>query len=109
VNLFVAPLEIVTERDVEEFLGINLPESQRLSEGPRLDFNTLIPENIGEDVAAFARLHRADEGLNWLSTTAFEKTLSPRPEPPAGLTHAFAGLWWDAKGDWTRAQQRKGQ
>ena len=24
-------------------------------------------------------------------------------EPPAGLTHALAGLWWDAKGDWTRA------
>lgn len=20
-------------------------------------------------------------------------------EPPAGLTHALAGLWWDAKGD----------
>jgi len=25
-------------------------------------------------------------------------------EPPAGLTLALAGLWWDAKGDWTRAQ-----
>jgi hypothetical protein len=24
-------------------------------------------------------------------------------EPPAGLTLALAGLWWDAKGDWTRA------
>jgi hypothetical protein len=23
--------------------------------------------------------------------------------PPAGLTPALAGLWWDAKGDWTRA------
>jgi len=30
-------------------------------------------------------------------------------EPPAGLKHALAGLWWDAKGDWTRAQQREGQ
>jgi len=32
--------------------------------------------------------------------------------PPAGLTLALAGLWWDAKGDWTRAhesaQQDKG-
>ena len=26
-------------------------------------------------------------------------------EPPAGLTHALAGLWWDAKGDWTRAHE----
>ena len=24
-------------------------------------------------------------------------------EPPAGLT--LAGLWWDAKGDWTRAHE----
>jgi hypothetical protein len=21
-------------------------------------------------------------------------------EPPAGLSHALAGLWWDKKGDW---------
>jgi hypothetical protein len=25
--------------------------------------------------------------------------------PPAGLTHALAGLWWDAKGDWTQAHE----
>jgi hypothetical protein len=23
----------------------------------------------------------------------------------AGLTHALAGLWWDAKGDWKRAHE----
>jgi hypothetical protein len=26
-------------------------------------------------------------------------------EPPAGLTHALAGLCWDAKGDWKRAHK----
>jgi hypothetical protein len=26
-------------------------------------------------------------------------------ELPAGLTHALAGLWWDAKGDWKRAHE----
>jgi hypothetical protein len=26
-------------------------------------------------------------------------------EPPPRLTHALAGLWWDAKGDWTRAHE----
>jgi hypothetical protein len=26
-------------------------------------------------------------------------------EPPAGLTPALAGLWWDDKGDWTRAHE----
>ena len=26
-------------------------------------------------------------------------------EPPAGLTHALAGLWWDAKRDWKQAHE----
>jgi hypothetical protein len=26
-------------------------------------------------------------------------------EPPQGLSHALAGLWWDAKGDWTKAHE----
>jgi hypothetical protein len=26
-------------------------------------------------------------------------------QPPAELTLALAGLWWDAKGDWTRAHE----
>ena len=26
-------------------------------------------------------------------------------EPPPGLNVALAGLWWDAKGDWTRAHE----
>lgn len=26
-------------------------------------------------------------------------------EPPAGLSHALAGLWWDAKGDWKQAHE----
>jgi len=25
--------------------------------------------------------------------------------PPDRLTHALTGLWWDAKGDWTRAHE----
>jgi len=28
-----------------------------------------------------------------------------RNEPPAGLSDALAGLWWDAKGNWTRAHE----
>jgi hypothetical protein len=27
------------------------------------------------------------------------------PQPPAGSTHALAGLWWDGKGDWKRAHE----
>ena len=26
-------------------------------------------------------------------------------DPPAGLSVALAGLWWDAKGDWKRAHE----
>ena len=26
-------------------------------------------------------------------------------EPPAELSPALAGLWWDGKGDWTRAHE----
>jgi hypothetical protein len=36
--------------------------------------------------------------------TNSEKSVS-QPSPPAELTLALAGLWWDAKGDWTRAQE----
>lgn len=25
--------------------------------------------------------------------------------PPADLSHALTGLWWDAKGDWKRAHE----
>ncbi len=42
----------------------------------------------------------------------FRKSLA-ESAPPAGLTHALSGLWWDAKGDWKRAhdsaQQDEGQ
>ena len=34
----------------------------------------------------------------------FYKSLNAT-EPPAGLTHAVAGLWWDGKGDWKRAHE----
>jgi hypothetical protein len=34
----------------------------------------------------------------------FRKSLTAS-EPPAELTLALAGLWWDAKGDWTRAHE----
>jgi len=34
----------------------------------------------------------------------FHQSLSAT-EPPARLSHALAGLWWDAKGDWARAHE----
>lgn len=29
----------------------------------------------------------------------------PAEKPPAGLSRALAGLWWDAKGDWKQAHE----
>lgn len=34
----------------------------------------------------------------------FRKSLTAT-EPPAGLSHALTGLWWDRKGDWMRAHE----
>ena len=34
----------------------------------------------------------------------FRKSLADA-KPPAELTQALAGLWWDAKCDWTRAHE----
>jgi hypothetical protein len=34
----------------------------------------------------------------------FRKSLT-EAEPPAELTLALSGLWWDAKGDWTQAHE----
>jgi len=34
----------------------------------------------------------------------FRKSLT-EANPPAELTLALAGLWWDAKGDWNQAHQ----
>jgi len=30
---------------------------------------------------------------------------SAAAEPPAGLSRALIGLWWDAKGEWNRAHE----
>jgi uncharacterized protein YcnI len=34
----------------------------------------------------------------------FNKSLCAA-SPPDGVTQALQGLWWDAKGDWTRAHE----
>jgi hypothetical protein len=39
-----------------------------------------------------------------MSLDKFRESLAAT-EPPAGLTHALTGLWWDGKGDWKRARE----
>ncbi|MER9923775.1 hypothetical protein NKJ84_12620 [Mesorhizobium sp. M0048] len=35
---------------------------------------------------------------------AFRDSIA-EPQPPAGLSPALQALWWDAKGDWTKAHE----
>lgn len=39
-----------------------------------------------------------------MDVTGFRATLA-QTEPPAELSLALQTLWWDAKGDWTRAHE----
>ena len=39
-----------------------------------------------------------------MSLDEFRQSLT-QSKAPEELTHALAGLWWDAKGDWTRAHE----
>src|ERR1035441_2547725 len=54
---------------------------------------------------------RADHGIRPLrhgvpnmTVDDFRQSLTAA-KPPAELTLALSGLWWDAKGDWTRAHE----
>ena len=53
------------------------------------------PELVFRSMGDFERKVTLDDFHQSLTAT----------DPPAGLTHALAGLWWDAKGDWTRAHE----
>ena len=43
-------------------------------------------------------------GVPNMTMDEFRKSLIAA-QPPAELTPALVGLWWDAKGDWTRAHE----
>jgi hypothetical protein len=44
------------------------------------------------------------QSLSKMTLDEFRESLTAT-EPPAGLTPALAGLWWDGKGDWKRAHE----
>ena len=46
----------------------------------------------------------ADQNRSSMTLDEFRQSLSSQ-HPPDRLTPALAGLWWDAKGDWTRAHE----
>ena len=57
-NLFLDDLEEVERADLENFLRLDQPdETQRPVEGPRLDFKSDVPDDIGDDVAGLANTY----------------------------------------------------
>ena len=60
----------------------------------------MVPQTYGMDNSTSAT---CDVELK-MTLDEFRQSLTAT-EPPAGLTHALVGLWWDAKGDWKRAHE----
>jgi hypothetical protein len=65
----------------------------RIARGCDLEYTIALPHSVRPEVNRFK-----------MTLTEFRASLSAS-EPPAGLTPALVGLWWDAKGDWTRAHE----
>src|SRR5438552_6626079 len=53
---------------------------------------------------AYHGIRPLPHGVPNMTVDDFHQSLTAT-EPPAGLTFALAGLWWDANGDWTRAHE----
>jgi hypothetical protein len=60
--------------------------------------------SVEGDQAIAARRSDALTGSSKMTLDDFRQSLTAA-QPPAGLTLALAGLWWDAKGDSTRAHE----
>lgn len=56
-DLFTGSLDQIALADVERFLNLQGPESARPIEGPRLDYKSDLPQDIGRDVAALANTY----------------------------------------------------
>ena len=56
---------------------------------------------IHQHIIVCVRIFREDGPM---TLDEFRESLTAT-EPPARLTHALAGLWWDGKGDWKRAHE----
>lgn len=70
MDLFSVALESVTWKELESFLGLTLPEDQRLREGEKIDFKEQFPQELGEIVAG---LCNASGGLIFIGIKADKK------------------------------------
>jgi hypothetical protein len=81
MNLYTSVLGQIPFVAIEEFLSLTLPIEQRIPEGPRIDYNILIAQGIGDDVASFAN---TDGGLIFIGILS-DKTKQNVPVNWPGL------------------------
>src|ERR1700674_3433587 len=56
-DLFTCNFAPLSFQDVDEFLGLSLPEDKRLPENSRIDYKQDFPSDIGDDVAALSNAY----------------------------------------------------
>jgi hypothetical protein len=114
-NLLSCNLTTLTLQQIDEFLGLSLPENQRVPESGRIDYKEDFPQDLGDDVAALANSYggliflgiKADKKKNnvpvrWGGTQLGSdpsarisnhilSTVRPRPQFDIGLVEAADG------------------
>jgi hypothetical protein len=115
-DLFTCDLSVLSFQDVDEFLGLSLPEDKRLPENSRIDYKKDFPSDLGDDVAALANAYggliflgiKSDKNKNnvpvcWDGTqlgpdpsarisARILSTVRPRPLIDIGLVKAAGGV-----------------
>jgi len=94
MNLFACPLGPLPFEAIEEFLGLALPIEQRIPEGTRVDYNVVIAQNLGEDVAAFSN---SDGGIIFIGIKADKEKQNVPVEWPGLPPRADYGTQITAK------------
>src|ERR1700722_13996021 len=56
-DLFTCDLSVLSFQDVDEFLGLSLPEDKRLPENSRIDYKKDFPPDVGDAIAALANAY----------------------------------------------------
>src|SRR5260370_16162241 len=56
-DFFTSNLTVLSLQDVDEFLGLSLPEDKRLPESSQIDYKQDFPADLGDDVAALANTY----------------------------------------------------
>jgi hypothetical protein len=114
-DLLTSNLTGLALKDIDDFLGLSLPEDQRVPESSRVDYKEDMPQDLGNDVAALANSYggliflgiRSDKNknnipVNWDGaqlgsdpsariSNHILSTVRPRPQFDTGLVKTASG------------------